>query len=186
MLEGGDSDPLVLDDPMVPVGRVLSTWHQEAPYVSSSGEPRPLLLKDFEALVEQHRGDVPVQTIVKELKSAGAIHISGGIVEARARFFMPLVLEEQALERLGRVLGDVGSAISHNLLVDERSCRTFEGRAVSELVSEGAADAFRRYLDRSGQRFLENVDDWLTDHAERGDEPTVRLGVGIYTIGDIE
>ncbi|MCP5181886.1 MAG: hypothetical protein H6993_16480 [Pseudomonadales bacterium] len=180
-------DPLQLADPMVPVGRILSTWHQEPRLLDRQGQPRLLTLNpEFTRLVEQHRGDIPVQTLISELQAAGAIEISGGMVRALSRYFMPFELDPQAIERFGRVLGDAGNSIAHNLLAPSRGNSFFEGRAVSELVSANAADAFRKFLDRSGQNFLEAVDDWLTDHAEKGGEHTTRLGVGIYTIHHID
>ncbi len=179
-------DPLPLMDPLASVGKVLAHWHQESPYIDSHGQPRQLSLKDFRHLLDTHRGDIPQQTIEKELEAAGAIHIAGGIVEARSRYFMPVQLEEQAVERFGRVLGDVGGAICENLLCSNTEKKSFEGRAVNERVAFGSRDAFQKFLDRTGQSFLEDVDDWLTDHSEPEDADAIRMGVGVYTIGDIE
>jgi hypothetical protein len=44
--------------------------------------------------------------------------------------------------------------------------------------------AFREFLDREGQAFLEKVDDWLTRHASKATRDpghrSIRLGVGMY------
>lgn len=183
-----DHDPLDLEDPMVPVGRVLSSWHQDSRFLGPDGEPKPLSLNPtFLALVNEHRGDIPATTIVKELAEHGSIRVKGNKVTVLSRYFMPFDLDSQAIERFGRVMGDLGNAIGHNLLAAEREEATFEGRAVHELVSKNAADAFRSYLERQAMVFLEDVDDWLGDHAEReGSGATTRLGVGVYTIGGID
>jgi len=180
-------DPLDLEDPMVPVGRVLSDWHQDPQYLDTRGLPKKLPLEPtFMALVNKHRGDIPATTIVKELQDHGSIAVDGGLVTALSRYFMPFELDSQAIERFGRVMGDMGSAISRNLIATDREQATFEGRAVNELVATTAIDAFRKFLDRRAMEFLEDVDDWLSDHNEPGDGQATRLGVGIYTIGGID
>jgi uncharacterized protein DUF6502 len=180
-------DPLGLDDPMVPLGRVLSDWHQDPQYLDETGSPRKLPLQPtFMALVNKHRGDIPATTIVKELEEHGSIKVEQGRAIALSRYFMPFEMDSQAIERFGRVMGDMGNAISRNLLAKERDQATFEGRAVNELVSTNATDAFRKFLDRRAMAFLEDVDNWLSDHSEPESDESTRLGVGIYTIGSMD
>lgn len=180
-------DPLFLDDPMVPVGRVLSEWHQNPQYLDQHGQPKELLLDTaFLQLVNQHRGDIPATTIIKELEEHASIEITLGRVKVLSRYFMPFELDSQAIERFGRVMGDLGNAISQNLLATDREQATFEGRAVHELVATTASDAFRKFLERHAMEFLEEMDDWLGDHSERDQSRATRLGVGIYTIGGID
>ena len=179
-------DPLDLGDPMVPVGRVLSAWHQDPRYLDATGQPRELSVKPtFVDLVNEHRGDIPTMTIIRELEEHGSIDIRGGRARVRSRYFMPFELDSQAIERFGRVMGDMGSSITGNLLEPDREQAVFEGRAVNELVAGSAADAFRKYLDRRAMDFLEEVDDWLSDHSALESDEAARLGVGIYTIGGI-
>jgi hypothetical protein len=180
-------DPLFLDDPMVPVGRVLSEWYQNPRYLDHDGQPKELLLEStFLELVNEHRGDIPATTIVKELAEHSSIEINMGRVKVLSRYFMPFKLDAQAIERFGRVMGDLGNAISGNLLAKDREQATFEGRAVHELVAATASDAFRKFLDRHAMEFLEEVDDWLGDHTEQDQDRATRLGVGIYTIGGMD
>ncbi len=180
-------DPLDLGDPMVPVGRVLSSWYQDSKYLDEDGKPLVLSLSPtFKELVEKHRGDIPATTVIKELQEHNSIAIEGNRVTVLSRYFMPFELDDQALERFGRVMGDIGNAITQNLLASNPEHATFEGRAVHELVSAESAEAFRKFLDRRGMEFLEEIDDWLSDHAQATEGPTTRLGVGIYTIGELD
>lgn len=180
-------DPLDLQDPMVPIGRVLATWHQDARFLNDKGEPRTLHKeREFLPLVTECSGDIPPTAVIRELEQADAIRMTDGFVEANARYFMPFDLDEPSIERFGRVVGDVSGAIVNNMLTKDRADSQFEGRAVNESVTFAAADAFRRYVDRRGQEFLEEMDDWLTDHADqRGDQEVTRMGIGIYMIRDI-
>ncbi|MFK7913784.1 MAG: DUF6502 family protein [Pseudomonadales bacterium] len=183
-----EHDPLQLQDPMVPVGRVLSAWHQERRYLDVDGQPRPLARgTEFLELINQCRGDIPATAVIKELEAAGSIRIDGGLVRAISRYFLPVPMDSGSIERLGRVLADVGSTITHNMLATEEMDSRFEGRAVHERVSLGSSDAFRNYLDRRGQELLVEMDDWLHDHGETSESDSVqRMGVGIYMIGGIE
>ena len=49
--------------------------------------------------------------------------------------------------------------------------------------------AFREFVEREGQAFLERVDDWLTRHEvtqhNGADVAPIRLGVGLYHIQSI-
>ena len=115
-----------------------------------------------------------------------SINVTMGRVKVLSRYFMPFELDSQAIERFGRVMGDLGNAISGNLLATDRDQATFEGRAVHELVATTASDAFRKFLERHAMEFLEEVDDWLGDHTEQDRGCATRLGVGIYTIGGMD
>lgn len=182
------SDPLNLQDPMVPVGRVLSTWHQDPKYLDDRGRPRVLgQATEFAALIADCRGDIPVTAIIKELELSRCIRIERGNVQVTSRYFMPVPLEPRAIERLGRVFGDFSSSIVFNVMNTNNQRPRFEGRAVDASVSVASIDAFHNYLDRRGQEFLEEMDDWLGDHAEsHADSATARVGVGVYMIGSID
>lgn len=182
------SDPLNLEDPMVPVGKVLSTWHQDPRYLDDKGRPRVLAqATEFAKLLAECRGDIPVTAIVKELELSRCIRIEGGSVSVLSRYFMPVPLESRAIERFGRVFGDFSSSIVFNVMNTENQRPRFEGRAVDASVSVASLDAFHNYLDRRGQEFLEEMDNWLGDHADSHAEvATTRVGVGVYMIGDID
>lgn len=182
------SDPIKLQDPLVPVGKVLSTWHQDKRYLDDRGRPRILgELTEFAQLIAECRGDIPVTAIIKELELSRCIRIERGNVRVLSRYFMPVALEPRAIERLGRVFGDFSSSIVFNSLNTDHQRPRFEGRAVDAKVSVASVEAFHNYLDRRGQEFLEEMDDWLGDHAESHDDAsTTRLGVGVYMIGNID
>jgi hypothetical protein len=140
------------------------------------------------ALTEQFRGDIPNTAIVKELDRVGAIRVRGQIAEVTTRYYMPFTLEDKAIERFGLVLHDLGSTIAANLLTSARGDANFEGRAINDRITPHATEAFRKYVDRKAEEFLEDLDDWLTDHeanpSHTDTTDTVRLGVGIYSLSN--
>lgn len=182
------NDPLQQQDHMVPVGRVLSIWHQDSRFLDDSGRPRVLHEStDFALLIAECRGDIPVTAIVKELDASGCIRIEHGKVSVLSRYFMPMTLNELAIERFGRVVGDFSNSITYNTMNTSNQRSRFEGRAVHAMVSMSSTVAFQNYLDRRGQEFLEEMDDWLADHADPHDDAsTTRLGVGVYMIGSMD
>ena len=167
-------------------GKVLAAWYQEPDYQNDLGEPRPLPLQgdvSVTAIVDQFRGDIPATAVIKELERVGAIQVRGGHARATTRYYMPAALAATSIERFGDVLHDLGGTITHNLLDAGAGAAWFEGRASNEAVSAHSVEAFRNFLDRKGQIFLEEVDDWLKDHeADAGDADRVRLGIGMYAI----
>jgi len=191
-----DSDPrqIQIKDQTTPIGNVLSAWHQDERFLDQYGAPMPLPLEgsaSLTTLTEQFRGDIPSTAIIKELDRVGAIRVRGQIAEVTTRYYMPFTLEDKAIERFGLVLHDLGSTITTNLLTTARGDANFEGRAINDRIVPHAADAFRKYVDRKAEEFLEDLDDWLTDHeanptnthgADTTD--TIRLGVGIYSLSN--
>ncbi len=191
-----DREPTISLDPSNTVGKILSAWHQDAKYLDSTGKPRVLPTTgnhSFQTLIEEYGGDIPATALTKELERVGSIKVDHNQVTALKRYYMPFVLEAQAIERFGSVLNDVGQTITHNLLSDRRDDARFEGRALNENMPSESLAAFREYVDSQGQHFLENIDDWLTAHERvykeqssssknRKNDGTIRLGIGVYLV----
>jgi hypothetical protein len=173
--------------------RVLEGWFKDPDYLTEDGRPRPIRRDggpgSFEELHHRYGGDVPAVAMLKELTKTGAVAATeDGLLEARSRYYMPDPMDPEAVLRSGSVLADIGRTISWNLARgDERPSR-FEGRASDPAIPVERVPAFRDLLEEKGQRFLEDVDDWLTaNRAAPGEtEATTvtRLGVGVYMIQD--
>ena len=57
--------------------------------------------------------------------------------------------------------------------------------AANDSMAPEIIPEFREYLDKRGQSFLEEIDDWLTKHAPSGERDSknhVRIGIGLYAI----
>jgi hypothetical protein len=101
---------------------------------------------------------------------------------------MPEPMDPEAVLRSGSVLADIGQTISWNLARGQTLPSRFEGRATDPAIPTERVPDFRALLDERGQRFLEEVDDWLTANRAApgtgGATAVTRLGVGVYMIQD--
>jgi len=171
--------------------RVLSGWHLDPDFTGDEGLPRVLPMSgeeaaSFESLVRRYAGDVPVVAMFKELLAAGAVAVDAhDVVRVLKRSYVPMPMSEDQVRLWGSVLHDVGATLAHNLTRDETELPRFERRAVSLTVDARCLPAFRAFLEREGQAFLERIDDWLTSHEVKGDDAArrrLRLGAGVYHI----
>ncbi|MFL0800967.1 MAG: DUF6502 family protein [Agarilytica sp.] len=182
--------------------RVLSAWHLDSEFLDERGQP--LLLpsegeaQSFSALAKKYGGDIPASTLLKELVRGEAIdELDDGTLRVTQRYFFPSQSDPEALIRAGSVVHDLGATLFHNLYEgggSEKPLR-FERRASNHRVDPATAKAFRAFVEREGQMFLERVDEWLSAHelpeSEAGKDAHkniegVRLGVGAYLIEEDE
>jgi len=174
---------------------VLSAWHLDPEFQDKKGKPAALPLEgpsgSFGALVRRcGGGDVPVSTLLKELRSAGAIRErADGRLEALQRDYIPHAMDEQLIRLWGTVLADVATTYVHNLTRGAKTPARFERAAVNDRIAKSALPEFRQFLETEGQAFLERMDAWLAAHEVQDDEAgnaieTLRLGAGTYQIQD--
>lgn len=173
---------------------VLSAWHLDPKYLDAEGRPLPLPVEgeapSFSALLRRcGGGDVRPSTMLKELRSAGAIRkLSDGRYEPLQRMYIPHQMDEQLIRLWGTVIADVATTYLHNLTRTGRTPPRFERAAVNDSIPADAVPEFRKFLEEEGQAFLERLDRWLTAHEVRdageSSGKTVRLGAGVYHIQD--
>lgn len=181
-------EPVVLER-MNYATRVLSGWHQNDVYLDSRGKPLPLPATgdapSFETLCQRYSGDVPATTMLKELKHVGAVKdAEDGSLRAVSRYYMPVLMDPEQMLRSGSVLADVGTTVAYNLHRDEADPTRFERRATNTRIAADTVPAFREFIEKEGQAFLERVDAWLTDNeqTEPGTSRHTRVGLGTYWI----
>lgn len=167
--------------------RVLSGWFQDKGFLATDGTPVPLAATgsapSFESLCRQYSPDVPATTMLKELKHVGAVaETDDGMLVAKSRYYMPVLMDPEQMLRSGGVLGDIGYTVAYNLHRSEDDPSRFERRATNTNMPERAIPEFRRFIEDEGQAFLEKVDAWLSEHESKEDDDLVRLGFGTYWI----
>lgn len=169
--------------------RLLSGWHQDPEYLDSEGLPLALSANganpSFRSLFESYGGDTPEQTLLKELLKAGSIaKDTDGRFVAKRRYHVPVKMDAGSIRFFGTNLFDHGNTLRNNVS-GEAEQRRFERFAVDDRIHPDAIEDYRRFLDARGQQFLEEIDEWLSQHRvdpnESGTTP-VRLGVGVYAI----
>ena len=179
------------EDDLNHASRVLAGWHLDAEFIDEVGRPRALEAKGdgatFEQLVRRYAGDIPVTALIKELVRSNSIErTQDGCYRALRRFYMPRAMDGQAVERAGAVIADLATTVEHNLTRDATEPPRFEGRAQNRHDDPRQLPAFRAFMEREGQAFLERCDEWLSAHeAQQVDGApvaTLRLGVGVFAI----
>lgn len=171
--------------------RLLSGWHQDPDFLDESGQARPLPAEgaglSFAELCRRYAGDIPATTMMKELKRVGAVEETpDGLLAARRRYYMPIQFDTQWIMNAGSVFADLGDNINHNLISDADNPSRFLGRASEESIDASAVPEFNAFVENHGQRFLEQVDEWLAAHRSNKSVPAgggqVRLGTGLFLI----
>jgi len=173
--------------------RVLTGWHLDPDFVDVAGQPLDLPAEgessSFAELARRYGGDIAPVTLVRELARNGAlVELPDGRLRVAKRYFMPSPADPAATLRAGSVLKDLGNSVAYNLARTEDAPTRFEGRATNELMLAADSKAFRAFLEREGQAFLERADEWLSVHeatpAEQKKYRMRRFGIGVYQIHD--
>ncbi|HHQ15191.1 MAG TPA: hypothetical protein ENK16_09175 [Chromatiales bacterium] len=181
--------------PMNSATRVLTGWYLDPEFLDDTGRPLDLPRAgsgaSFETLARRYGGDIAPITLLRELRRVGAIEKrSSGRLRVLRRYYMPSPTHPEAVLRAGSVMQDIGNTLAYNLALEDGQPTRFEGRATNEVLRAVDSRAFRAFLEREGQAFLERVDEWLATHeatpAQRKKYRLRRFGVGVYQIQDDE
>lgn len=167
--------------------RILSGWYSDHDFTDELGEPLRLTIAgaspSFEALCSRYSGDVAPSTMLKELKHVGAIvEDNNGKLIAQSRIYMPVHMDPDQMLTSGSVMEDLGETVAYNLHRSTDEPPRFERRATNTRIPQSSLPAFKQFLDREAQPFLERIDNWLSEQEDPKDSDSVRLGLGTYWI----
>ena len=173
--------------------RVLSGWHQDPNYLGADAEPQVLpesgSAPSFESLCKHYGGDIPVQTMLKELLHTRAVEKTpDGLLRVMSRFYQPTVHDDETLRWAASLMRDLTETAMHDVFLDDPGAARFCRKTDSAEISSSAIPEFRRFLKERGQTFLEEVDDWLAGHAvsdNTNNTEHARIGVGLFAIEDL-
>ncbi|RMF97703.1 MAG: hypothetical protein D6727_04960 [Gammaproteobacteria bacterium] len=180
-------------DNMNAATRVLTGWHLDPDFQDRHARPLDLPVAgegaSFATLVQRYGRDIAAVTLLRELQRNEAVEeLADGRLRVRKRYFMPSPLDPAAVLRAGSVLRDLAMTIEYNLACEPGEPTRFEGRASNDHMTIADEKAFRAFLEREGQAFLERVDEWLSLHEASPSEARKyrlrRFGAGVYQIRD--
>ncbi|MFK8053025.1 MAG: DUF6502 family protein [Woeseiaceae bacterium] len=167
--------------------KLLSGWHQDNAFLGEDGKPALLTTTgantSFAQLCDKYGGDVPPTTMLKELIKTGCVEpLAGGELRALKRYYQPAIHDEENLLFAVDRIRDVISTMNNNVFPEENGALRFGGYADNERIPVQSIPAFHEWLDKRGQAFLEEVDDWLTENAEEpaGNQECARVGVSLF------
>lgn len=170
--------------------RVLSGWHQDPVYLD--GTSTPILLAEhgpapsFETLCGKYGGDIAPTTLLKELLTTETVEkTKNGKLHVLRRYYQPAVRDDENLIFASQRIKELIETMNNNVFPSENRPPRFGGYAANDSMTPEIIPQFREFLDKRGQSFLEEIDDWLTKHApseESGSNNHVRIGIGLYAI----
>jgi hypothetical protein len=177
------------DDALNHASRVLTGWHLDADFLEADGRPRDLPADgpgaSINQLLRRYAGDIPATALIKELRKSGSVQrLDDGSYRVLRRYYMPQVMDGNAVDRSGSVLADLATTIEYNLSRRAQQPPRFEGRAQNRRIDPRHLPAFRAFIEREAQAMLERMDDWLSTHEASAGEGGLRLGLGVYAIQD--
>ena len=171
------------------ISRILTGWHRDSAY-STQDLPKVLPIDgdeaSFSSLVRKYGSDVPATTMLKEFIRVGVVEQEGNTVRALKSYYIPDTENLNAIHRMGNVIGDITSTLYHNFYRDnpDDTQAHFERCATNLEIDPANVTLFHEYLNDKGQKFLEDIDGWLSEHEvkDKGSVDKIRLGVGAYWI----
>jgi hypothetical protein len=164
------------------VVRVLGGWINDPRYHRKDGEPRDLDYDgshSFSDLVKRYSGDMPVVAMQKVLLGSANIKFADdGKVRLMSHAYLPSDDPLEKLVILGNDTSELIATIDYNLTSAEEALR-FQRKASNPRVARSSIPGIKRYLQRKGQAFLEEIDLYLSQH-EADDDPTSKLSIGLF------
>lgn len=179
---------------------ILSEWHSN-PIYSSNGEPLELMFDgaqpSFTSLVKACSPSAAPVTVLREFKQSLVIaETDEGLLKALKRVYVPNYfghnsnkspepVNPKAIGLGSSMLTDHINTIFHNLYREDKDeSERLDLRATNHAVSIDKLPDFYKMVDREGMALLVKVDNWLSENQvdEDGAEPSIRLGLGLYSI----
>ena len=179
------------DDALNHASRVMTGWHRDAEFLDAAGRPLDLPMSgegaSLESLLRRYAGDIPATALEKELLRSHTVErMADGRYRALRRYYMPSPMDGLAVERSGSVLADLVATVEHNLASAGREPTRFEGRAQNRRIDPRHLPAWRAFMEREAQGFLQHLDDCLSTHEADGEGVAIHLGTGFYTIHETQ
>ena len=177
---------------MTKASQVLDTWFHDPQFLDGARMPRDLMFEgagvSFAELIRRSAPGLPAVAMLKELKAAGAVtELPNGTLRPLKRHYIPMEMSDEQSRLWGSTIRDLATTTSYNFTRPANAPSLFERRAVNLNVAANALPAFKEYLEKEGQAFLDRIDDWLSAHAVTADDPDtkkIRLGAGVYQFQD--
>lgn len=167
-----------------PLYRLVNRWLSDPQWQDGNGNPAVLEVDGecgFTSLVHDHGGDIPWQTLLRELERLGIAERTDKGIQLVKRGFVPASEDEAAgLPFIGEDAAALLDTMDHNLSAKQTQ-RRFQRKVVFSGLTEAGLRRLQERALAEGQALLESLDGELADHACPSEEEPDRLtGLGIY------
>ena len=183
---------------------ILTEWHSNPDY-SEDGKPIPLAADgpapSFHTLVKSCSANAAPVTVLKEFQRSQVVaEDENGLLIAVKRVYIPNYFghnsnkspefaDPKAIGLGSSMLTDHINTIFHNLYREDKNTpEQFDLRATNHAVSIDKVNDFYKMLNKESMDLLVKMDNWLADNEvpSGSDKPSVRLGLGIYSIEGVD
>ena len=163
--------------------RVIGGWVNDPDYQRTDGIPKDLAYEgeySFSTLVRKYSGDMPVAAMQKALTKSGNICMTeDNQVRLLSHAYLPSDDPVEHIGILGTDTAELIDTINHNITADKQGLR-FQRKASNHRVSREAIPAVKRLLARKGQSFLEEIDNYMTEHESDDSDNTAELSISVF------
>jgi len=168
--------------------KVIGAWLRDSDFCAADDGPNILPLKgqqgSFEQLVARYGGDVTIGSILEELERVGAISWPDQqSVKLNHHAYIPDQSLPDKIDVVATCTSDLLSTAAFNIETDKDNAR-FQRQVVYYKVPVSIAKQFEHYSHKKSLSILLDYNRWLARHTNnnvpQSDEPTRRVGVGIY------
>lgn len=148
------------------LGRVIYSWHRQAPYVDSDGRPKALPLSgprpSFRSLVVEHEAAIDPAQVLAALKKQGLIRRSrGGLVRPTANVARLSSQSPELVAYVAQTVENLLHTVLGNLQLFPERSPLLERSAVVRDMPEALEREFREFAAEQGELFIENINEWL-------------------------
>jgi len=171
--------------------RVVTGWARDPRFQGPDSQPRDLPFDgespSFAEVVRAFSGDMPPRAVLDELLAASSVaRTQDGRLRLATPAYLPRGGEVDKLQILGSDVAGLIATIAHNLDAPDGG-RFLQRKVFYDNLDPGCLTPLRALATREGQRLLELLDRYMSEHdldVSRGAGPDReggrRAGVGIY------
>lgn len=186
--ELGDANQRVAAAALLLVG-----WHTDREYIGPYGLVRDLPFSKsepgskkepggFAELAARYCPSIAPRVLLDELiRTACVQDLGNGYYRALTRLYVPEHLSAESLMHFAQVIHNVVDTLVYNLRQSDRGTGRLERRVFADYgLPKHQLNAFDKFLRQRAQLFADDIDNWLTDHSQRGHDDIVHTGIGFY------
>jgi len=168
--------------------RVVNGWLNDLEFLNENNEEKVLPLKgghgSFSALVARYSGDITLGAVIDELERVGVVsRPDKQSVKLNSDGYIPRDSELEKVKIMSICVADLLASAAHNLEKESIDAQ-FQRQLVYKEVPKRVVDEFKKYSDKKSLVLLRDYNRWLEESTSqaipKSDEPTSRVGVGIY------
>lgn len=168
--------------------RVIGGWLSDSDFIDENNEPKILPLRhadiSFDSLVNRYSGGITARAVLDEMLRVGSVvKVDKDHVKLLHHGFVPQGDDSEKINIFLTHARDLLTTGIHNLTKKDENPR-FQRQVTYVDMPESVVKEFEELSREKSMALLVELNKWLADQSKtveaRADEPTYRIGVGIY------